>query len=255
RPPAGAGSSTLSVLVRPGVVRVVGVGRFGGPATRAPGALVVVDPRPPAMLPLGPAALVPVSMPAVTLADGTVTNPAQANVVTLTVDGAGDYVAAFDSPHAQGTVRTIARIDADSLAAVAAVPALTGPAAVQPVTMQSVPQTASAVGQGGEVYFGTLLSARLVRVRTAGTASADALITFGFPGILDMVHTAAEPLTVAPCPTDFNRDGLVSPDDLDEFITCFFEIPRCPGLDFDGNGIISPDDLDDFMTAYFAGCP
>ncbi|MGQ0628007.1 MAG: family 16 glycosylhydrolase [Phycisphaerales bacterium] len=58
------------------------------------------------------------------------------------------------------------------------------------------------------------------------------------------------------CSTDFNDDGLVSPDDLDEFITTFFTAPPLNlGADFNHDGLVSPDDLDEFITAFFTPCP
>ncbi|MGQ0627249.1 MAG: hypothetical protein ACT4PL_04010, partial [Phycisphaerales bacterium] len=58
-----------------------------------------------------------------------------------------------------------------------------------------------------------------------------------------------------PCRADFNGDGLLAPDDLDEYITEYFENPAATGVDVDGNGLVTPDDLDDFITLYFDGCP
>ncbi len=51
--------------------------------------------------------------------------------------------------------------------------------------------------------------------------------------------------------SDFNRDGLIDPDDLADFIACYFSAAECPGADFNGDGHIDPDDLADFIAAYF----
>jgi hypothetical protein len=57
------------------------------------------------------------------------------------------------------------------------------------------------------------------------------------------------------CIADFNGDGLINPDDLSEFITCFFlqlQFPGfCPGADFNGDSLINPDDLSEFITTFF----
>ena len=58
----------------------------------------------------------------------------------------------------------------------------------------------------------------------------------------------------APCPADLNGDGEVNPDDLSDYITCYFESPPCPNADFSGDGEVNPDDLSDAINAYFAGC-
>jgi hypothetical protein len=57
------------------------------------------------------------------------------------------------------------------------------------------------------------------------------------------------------CPADFNADGFVNPDDLSDFITCFFlevQFPgTCPDADFNADAFTNPDDLSDFITAFF----
>ncbi|MGQ0628626.1 MAG: YncE family protein, partial [Phycisphaerales bacterium] len=50
---------------------------------------------------------------------------------------------------------------------------------------------------------------------------------------------------------DYNRDGFISPDDLDEFITDYFGDPPSPHADFNQDGLITPDDLDIFITEFF----
>jgi hypothetical protein len=68
-----------------------------------------------------------------------------------------------------------------------------------------------------------------------------------------------DPLTAcAGCAGDFNGDGLRNPDDLSEFITCFFldlQFPGfCPQSDFNLDGLHNPDDLSEFITTFFLGC-
>ncbi|MGQ0629255.1 MAG: reprolysin-like metallopeptidase, partial [Phycisphaerales bacterium] len=59
-----------------------------------------------------------------------------------------------------------------------------------------------------------------------------------------------------PCATDFTGNGLLSPDDLDGFITSYFsDLPTERNVcDFNNDGFVEPGDLDEFITAYFAGC-
>jgi hypothetical protein len=57
------------------------------------------------------------------------------------------------------------------------------------------------------------------------------------------------------CPVDYNEDGVLNPDDLADYIVCFFEAPPCDRADYDNSGFVNPDDLSDFITAYFMGCP
>lgn len=56
------------------------------------------------------------------------------------------------------------------------------------------------------------------------------------------------------CPVDFDRNGLVNPDDLSDFITCFFRSPSSAQADYNFDGCVDPDDLSDYIVAYFAGC-
>lgn len=56
------------------------------------------------------------------------------------------------------------------------------------------------------------------------------------------------------CGPDFNRDGDLNPDDLADYISCYYNLP-CQGSDFNLDGNTDPDDLADFIAAYFNGCP
>ena len=58
-----------------------------------------------------------------------------------------------------------------------------------------------------------------------------------------------------PCPADLDCSGSLDPDDLADFITCFFaEAPACAAADFNRDARTDPDDLADYITAFFAGC-
>jgi hypothetical protein len=70
------------------------------------------------------------------------------------------------------------------------------------------------------------------------------------------VHSGTVSVLVRPaCIADFNGDGLINPDDLSEFITCFFLQLQFPGFcatgDFNQDGLINPDDLSEFITVFF----
>ncbi|MGQ0628694.1 MAG: hypothetical protein ACT4PL_11410 [Phycisphaerales bacterium] len=56
------------------------------------------------------------------------------------------------------------------------------------------------------------------------------------------------------CAADFDRNGLVTPDDLDDYITAYFTGAHTPELDIDSNGVVNGDDLSDFITRFFDGC-
>jgi hypothetical protein len=71
---------------------------------------------------------------------------------------------------------------------------------------------------------------------------------------LDDLQVVTEPVSPS-CPADFNGDGLLNPDDLSEFITCFFLQLQFPGVcaagDFNGDALLNPDDLSEFITTFF----
>jgi uncharacterized membrane protein len=58
-----------------------------------------------------------------------------------------------------------------------------------------------------------------------------------------------------PCQGDFNNDGFRDPDDLADFIVCFFvdiQFPGfCPASDLNEDGFRDPDDLADFIASFF----
>jgi len=56
------------------------------------------------------------------------------------------------------------------------------------------------------------------------------------------------------CAADFNADGALDPDDLSDYIACYFAPQPCAGADFSADGTTDPDDLSDFIAAYFGGC-
>ncbi len=104
------------------------------------------------------------------------------------------------------------------------------------------------------------------RLSTLGLAPTPALRVrftaennFGGSFIFAAVDDFAVSVVTCPpppaCRPDVNGDGALDPDDLADFITCFFSIAACPRADWDGDGEATPDDLADYIAAYFAGCP
>ncbi len=53
---------------------------------------------------------------------------------------------------------------------------------------------------------------------------------------------------------DFNHDGVVDPDDLSDYISCYFAPIPCPEAELNGDGVINPDDLSDYIALFFSGC-
>ncbi|MGD9691100.1 MAG: choice-of-anchor tandem repeat NxxGxxAF-containing protein [Phycisphaerales bacterium] len=104
-------------------------------------------------------------------------------------------------------------------------------------------------GPGGSMISG----ADTATLTISGVSGADA-------GAYDCVVTAgcgamtSAAATVEVCDADFNCDSTPDPDDLGDFINCYFALPPCAGADFNRDGDINADDLGDFINAYFGGC-
>ncbi len=94
-----------------------------------------------------------------------------------------------------------------------------------------------------------------VRVRTPSAPGQPAYVLdwafHGAPGAPIVVGDRGDQLG---CPADMNADGVLDPDDLSDFITCYFAAPPCSAADYDRDGQADPDDLADYIAAYFAGC-
>jgi cytochrome c peroxidase len=56
------------------------------------------------------------------------------------------------------------------------------------------------------------------------------------------------------CVADYDLSGFLTPDDLADYIACYFSAPACDRSDIDGNGATDPDDLADFISLFFGGC-
>jgi len=76
------------------------------------------------------------------------------------------------------------------------------------------------------------------------------------PGTLADIAVPGLPVPSLPpvCAADFNGDGSLDPDDLSDFIGCFFQSPACDGMDINDDGNVDPDDLSDYIGIFFAGC-
>jgi hypothetical protein len=57
---------------------------------------------------------------------------------------------------------------------------------------------------------------------------------------------------VPPCTADFNQSGVISVQDIFDFLAAYFA--GNPRADFNYSGVISVQDIFDFLAAYFAGC-
>ncbi len=86
--------------------------------------------------------------------------------------------------------------------------------------------------------------------QASDAGSYDCVISSGCDG--DSVLTTAA-VTLNVCPADFNCDGVLDPDDLADYIGCFFG-PPCLLSDYNGDGFTDPDDLADYIGVFFAGC-
>jgi len=74
------------------------------------------------------------------------------------------------------------------------------------------------------------------------------------PNVRVVYNPTSVQLIVAGCTADFNQDCSVDPDDLADYIGCFFAQPPCDGADINNDDTVNPDDLADFIGVFFAGC-
>jgi hypothetical protein len=54
------------------------------------------------------------------------------------------------------------------------------------------------------------------------------------------------------CPADFNENGVVSVQDIFDFLVAYFAADAA--ADFNASGAVSVQDIFDYLAAYFAGC-
>ncbi len=89
--------------------------------------------------------------------------------------------------------------------------------------------------------------------RSAFNNDGDVTFRLKFADGTEGIFTTAAPVQSA-CRADFNNDGSIDPDDLGDYINCYFAVPACPQADFNGDNSQDPDDLGDFINVYFGGC-
>jgi len=88
-----------------------------------------------------------------------------------------------------------------------------------------------------------------------GVFATDLTTSGNIQPLLYMIRTATEQAVRNPyCAADFNFDHTVDPDDLADFIGCYFSSAPCAEADFNVDTQVDPDDFADFIRAYFGGC-
>ncbi len=75
----------------------------------------------------------------------------------------------------------------------------------------------------------------------------------GFEGQQGLARLTISCAPAVVCRADFNHDTFVDPDDLSDYISCFFASPACAEGDFNGDGFTDPDDLSDYISEFFSG--
>ncbi len=187
---------------------------------------------------------------------------------TFTVSGvsatdADEYSCTVTSPC--GTSSTSALV----LGVSAGLPTSTRPAPTAAMICHATPVafTVTAAGSGPFTYQWRRNGAPLVDVtgRLDGTDTAS--LSLPAPRDADAgdydcvvsnacgsVLSGAVALTLNACAADLNCDNSLDPDDLSDFIACYFAIPPCLQADVNSDGTADPDDLSDYIAAYFNGC-
>lgn len=111
---------------------------------------------------------------------------------------------------------------------------------------QTVAVIAPDILQPAHRYRATLYYSSRIERGSQGFGAANSIV--GNDLITDFIFT-----TSASCPVDFNRDGVVDPDDLSDYLGCFFT-PPCDGADYNNDAFVDPDDISDYIAAFFDGC-
>ncbi len=101
---------------------------------------------------------------------------------------------------------------------------------------------------------GSFVSGATTRTLNMSNVRSTAIVVARLTKACGVLNSSLVFLSVVTCPADFNDDGSLDPDDLSDFITCYFTTPPCAEADYSGDGNTDPDDLSDYITAYFAGC-
>lgn len=82
-----------------------------------------------------------------------------------------------------------------------------------------------------------------------GTPGVDPI--FGY-GRINAMRGVLAAIATLPCSPDFNRDGVLTVEDIFTFLNLWFS--QFPTTDIDRNGLIDPTDIFTFLSAWFNGC-
>src|SRR5262249_15583862 len=112
-------------------------------------------------------------------------------------------------------------------------------------------------GLRNDFGLGTATQGGILCVATAPSGERATLPGVGPPPPCRQQSWVAR-LSSPSCLGDFNHDGDVNPDDIADFIACYFgEIGApgsCPAADFNTIEGVNPDDIADFLAVYFSPC-
>ncbi len=215
----------------------------------------------------GATATLPVSGIAGTIADlnfrfdgASCSNAVGSTTVGLNHTWVGDLVITLQSP--TGTIVTLLTRPANASGSAS------GNNFCGTIFDDSAAAASASIGSTGDPYTGswsptsalTALNGQspngnwLLKVVDAAGADTGNIRAFSLVFTLTSAPMCDPPSTGTTCPADFNQDGELNPDDLADYIGCYFAQPPCARVDFNGDLETNPDDLADFIGAYFAGC-
>lgn len=183
--------------------------------------------------------------------------------VIISNNGPGNFSGTLGGGAPGIPVVAVSQADGDLLAGT---PGVAGSVSVSPITgytyLQGTSMATPHVAGAATALFSVRGPARtpvsVVRAALENTAT-----DLGDPGrddfyghgLVNLVAAKAYLEAALPaCAADFNSDGFVDPDDLSDYIACYFGIPACPRADFNGDGHADPDDLSDYIALFFGGC-
>ncbi len=106
------------------------------------------------------------------------------------------------------------------------------------------------ISDGGRISGANSPTLRIANTQPGDEGQYDCLVTNAFGDVGSSLTDFL--FNLIPCPADFNRDGNIDPDDLSDYIACFFSPVPCPAADINFDGNIDPDDLSDYIALFFA---
>ncbi len=182
-------------------------------------------------------------------------NDGRQDIITVNPGVPGQFISVYEnnSPRANHWLKVALRGDGkrtnrDAIGAI--VRAQTGGVTGRTQTVEIIDGSSTTATEDLRPNFGLGLATSVdwIEVQWPRTGTlAQRTERFVGPFAADQIATLT-----AYCASDFNRDGFVTGDDFDSYVTAF--VAGNPAADFDGDGFVTGDDFDAYVLAFQSGC-